>query len=287
MNALAETRCVTLRYGEFTAVDSVSIAVERGETVGLLGANGAGKTSLIRLLLGLIPPTSGEALLLGSSPSVKSRERVGYVPQTLGLYEDLTVKENWDFTNRAFGLRRLSLPEDLGEIRDDLVGELPLGIQRQVAFAVATSHGPALLVLDEPTSGVAPLSRARLWNDIHTSAEAGSGVLVTTHNMEEAEQCDRLVIMVDGQMVVSGTPADVIGSRLVVEVRSEDWRRAFELLDSAGFVVQAHGDVLRVPAARDVIDETITASDIEATTTMVPANLEEAFVMIVSERSAA
>ncbi len=286
MNALAETRRVTLRFGELTAVDSVSIAVERGETVGLLGANGAGKTSLIRLLLGLIPPTSGEVLLLGSSPSVKSRERVGYVPQTLGLYEDLTVRENWDFTNRAFGLRRLSLPEDLGEIRDDLVGELPLGIQRQVAFAVAASHKPELLVLDEPTSGVAPLSRARLWNDIHASAEAGAGVLVTTHNMEEAEQCDRLAIMVDGQMVVSGTPADVVGSRLVVEVRSEDWRRAFELLDSTGLVVQAHGDVLRVPAARDAIDEAFAVGGIEATITMVPANLEEAFVMIVSERSA-
>ena len=286
MSALAETRRVTLRFGEFTAVDSVSIAVERGETVGLLGANGAGKTSLIRLLLGLIPPTSGEVLLLGSSPSVKSRERVGYVPQTLGLYEDLTVRENWDFTNRAFGLRRLSLPEDLGEIRDDLVGELPLGIQRQVAFAVAASHKPELLVLDEPTSGVAPLSRARLWNDIHASAEAGAGVLVTTHNMEEAEQCDRLAIMVDGQMVVSGTPADVVGSRLVVEVRSEDWRRAFELLDSTGLVVQAHGDVLRVPAARDAIDEAFAVGGIEATITMVPANLEEAFVMIVSERSA-
>ena len=286
MNALAETRRVTLRFGELTAVDSVSIAVERGETVGLLGANGAGKTSLIRLLLGLLPPTSGEVLLLGSSPSVKSRERVGYVPQTLGLYEDLTVRENWDFTNRAFGLRRLSLPEDLGEIRDDLVGELPLGIQRQVAFAVAASHKPELLVLDEPTSGVAPLSRARLWNDIHASAEAGAGVLVTTHNMEEAEQCDRLAIMVDGQMVVSGTPADVVGSRLVVEVRSEDWRRAFELLDSTGLVVQAHGDVLRVPAARDAIDEAFAVGGIEATITMVPANLEEAFVMIVSERSA-
>ncbi|TAN28768.1 MAG: ABC transporter ATP-binding protein [Actinomycetota bacterium] len=286
MNALAETRGVTRRFGTFTAVDSVSLAVEGGETVGLLGANGAGKTTLIRLLLGLLPPTSGEALLFGSAPSVRSRRRVGYVPQTLGLYDDMTVKENWDFTSRAFGLQRMPLPEDLGEIRNDLVGTLSLGTQRQVAFAVAMSHKPELLVLDEPTSGVAPLSRARLWQDIHAGAEAGAGVLVTTHNMEEAEQCDRLVVMADGQMMVGGTAADVIGSRTVAEVRSKDWRRTFELLDNSGLVIQAHGDVLRVPASKNVIDEALASEGVEVSTALVRANLEEAFVMIISEKSA-
>src|ERR1019366_4849008 len=160
--------------------------------------NCAGKTTLIRLVLGLLRPTRGEVLLFGAPPSMGTRRRVGYVPQTLGLYDDMTVLENWTFTAAAFGTERGPLPPGIGEVQDELVGPLPLGVQRRVAFAVAFSHRPELLVLDEPTSGVGPLSRARLWQDIRDSAEHGTGVLVTTHNMEEAEQCDRLVVRLRG-----------------------------------------------------------------------------------------
>ncbi|MGO9198411.1 MAG: ABC transporter ATP-binding protein [Acidimicrobiales bacterium] len=263
-------------------MESVDLVVHSGEVVGLLGANGAGKTTLIRLLLGLLRPTSGEALLFEALPSVSTRRRVGYVPQTLGLYDDMTVQENWAFTAAAFGSKGTGLPASIVDSRDELVGLLPLGVQRRVAFAVAFSHEPELLVLDEPTSGVGPLSRARVWQDVRDSAERGTGVLVTTHNMEEAEQCDRLVVMVDGRVVVDGTVADVIAGRRVVEVRCSDWSRAFQVLDAAGLVVQVHGDVLRVPGTRSSVEGLLARSDVRATVAMVPANLEEAFVVVAS-----
>ena len=269
-------------FGALTAVDSVDLAVQGGEVVGLLGANGAGKTTLIRLVLGLLRPTRGEVLLFGALPSMGTRRRVGYVPQTLGLYDDMTVLENWAFTAAAFGSRRGPLPPGISDVKDELVGALPLGVQRRVAFAVAFSHGPELLVLDEPTSGVGPLSRARLWQDIRASADHGTGVLVTTHNMEEAEQCDRLVVLVDGRVAADGTVADVIGGRQVVEVRCDDWRSAFEVLDAEGLVVQVQGDALRVPGSVRQIEELLARHGLGGAVSTVPANLEEAFVSVAS-----
>ena len=269
-------------FGALTAVDSVDLAVQGGEVVGLLGANGAGKTTLIRLVLGLLRPTRGEVLLFGALPSMGTRRRVGYVPQTLGLYDDMTVLENWAFTAAAFGSRRGPLPPGISDVKDELVGALPLGVQRRVAFAVAFSHGPELLVLDEPTSGVGPLSRARLWQDIRDSADHGTGVLVTTHNMEEAEQCDRLVVLVDGRLAADGTVADVIGGRRVVEVRCDDWRSAFEVLDAEGLIVQVQGDALRVPGTVGQVEEMLARHGVGGAVSTVPANLEEAFVAVAS-----
>lgn len=283
MNALASAQRVSVRFGAFTAVDSVSLSIRSGEVVGLLGANGAGKTTLIRALLGLLRPVSGQALLFGSVPSVKTRRRVGYVPQTLGLYDDMTVQENWSFTSGAFGTGQPKLPASIAVTRDELVGSLPLGTQRRVALAVAFSHQPDLLVLDEPTSGVAPLSAARLWQDIRASAEQGTGVLVTTHNMEEAEQCDRLVVMAGGRVAAAGTVDDIIGARKVAEIRCHDWRKAFGLLDAAGYVVQAHGQILRVAASLHAVERLLSSDHIQAMITLVPANLEEAFAAIASQ----
>ena len=212
MTALAEARGATRRFGSFTAVSAVDLSVDPGEVVGLLGGNGAGKTTLIRMLLGLLRPSDGEIRLFGGPPSRAARRRVGYVPQTLGLYEGLTVAENWGFTTAAFGRAGLPLPDRVAPLARQLVGGLPLGEQRQVAFAVVLSHQPELLVLDEPTSGVGPLGSARLWEDIREAADRGAGVLVTTHNMEEARQCDRLVVMTDGQIAVSGTADDIVAA---------------------------------------------------------------------------
>ena len=281
MSALAETRDVTMRFGSFTAVDSVNLSVLGGEVVGLLGANGAGKTTLIRLLLGLVRPSQGEVSLFGAPPSMATRRRIGYVPQTLGLYDDLTVEENWTFTASAFHSTRLALAPSIRDARDQLVGALPLGLQRRVAFAVAFSHQPELLVLEEPTSGVGPLSRARLWQDIRDSADHGTGVLVTTHNMEEAEQCDRLVVMAGGRVVAEGTVAGVIGDRHVVEARCDSWQKAFAVLDAEGLIVQVQGDVLRVPASPQHVEEVLMRHHLQAEVATVPANLEEAFVSIV------
>jgi ABC-2 type transport system ATP-binding protein/ribosome-dependent ATPase len=282
MTVLAQARRLTIRFGALAAVDSVDLAVEGGEVVGLLGANGAGKTTLIRLLLGLLRPSGGEALLFGALPSMDTRRRVGYVPQTLGLYDDMTVEENWTFTSAAFGSARPAMPASISASSDELVGTLPLGVQRRVAFAVAFSHEPELLVLDEPTSGVGPLSRARLWQDVRDSAEHGAGILVTTHNMEEAAQCDRLVVMVGGRVAADGTVAEVIASRTVVQVVCDDWRKAFAVLDGAGLIVQVQGEMLRVPGSAAQVAALLSGQDLKVRLAVVPANLEEAFVSIVS-----
>ncbi len=280
MNALAEAAQVSRRFGPVCAVHATDLAVAAGEVVGLLGANGAGKTTLIRLLLGLLRPSDGSVRLFGAPPSVAGRRRVGYVPQTLGLYADLTVAENWSFTAAAFGAAA-ALPGSIAGRGNELVGGLPLGTQREVAFAVALAHRPELLVLDEPTSGVGPLGRARLWEEIRQAADRGAGALVTTHNMEEAQECDRLVVMADGRIVVSGTVADIIGDRRVAEVRCADWARAFTVLDRAGFEVQGSG-VLRVPGQAADVRAVLARAGIEAAVSMAPANLDEAFVAIAS-----
>jgi len=270
-----------MRFGHLLAVDEVDLAVGTGEVVGLLGANGAGKTTLIKMLLGLLRPTGGEVRLFGEPPSMATRRRVGYVSQTLGLYDDLTVEENWAFTAAAFGRVRPAIPESLESSRDELVGVLPLGLQRRVAFAVAVSHLPELLVLDEPTSGVGVRSAERLWEQIRDSAESGAGVLVTTHNMEEAEQCDRLIVMAEGRVAAAGTIDDVVAGRRVVEVRCDDWRSAFGVLDAEGLVVQVRGDVLRVPGTARGIEDLMERQGLRAEVTTAPANLEEAFVDLV------
>ena len=279
---LAETRMAVRRFGQFTAVSGVDLAVRPGEVVGLLGANGAGKTTLIRLLLGLLPPSGGVVRLFGQAPSIATRRRVGYVPQTLGLYAGLTVAENWDFTAAAFRTRGAPLPDGIAAWQKELVGSLPLGAQRQVAFAVALSHRPELLVLDEPTSGVGPLGSARLWEGIRQAATAGAGALVTTHNMEEAEQCDRLMVMAEGKVVAAGTSGDITAGRTVAEVRTALWSRAFALLDDGGLPVQLHGTMLRVGAQPAAVSALLSRAGISAAVESVPANLEEAFVAIVA-----
>lgn len=237
-------------------------------------------------MLGLVRPSQGEVSLFGETPSMSTRRRIGYVPQTLGLYDDLTVQENWAFTASAFHATRLALPPVIRDSRHQLVGTLALGVQRRVAFAVAFLHQPELLVLDEPTSGVGPLGRARLWQDIREGAEHGTGVLVTTHNMEEAEQCDRLIIMAAGRIIADGTVANVIGDRRVVQVTCDGWRQAFSALDAEGLVVQVQGNVLRVPASPGHVREVLARHHLQGEVITVPANLEETFVNMVSPSSA-
>ncbi|HUA40987.1 MAG TPA: ATP-binding cassette domain-containing protein [Streptosporangiaceae bacterium] len=282
---LAESIDVTCRFGSFTAVRDVSIQVRPGEIVGLLGANGAGKTTLIRMLLGLIPASAGQVLLLGEPPSRETRRRIGYVPQGLGLYEDLTPSENMQFATAVFGVRagsevRLSESLVLRADRSRIpVGRLPLGIQRRAAFAQALAHEPDLLILDEPTSGVDPLGRARLWQAIADAAQGGAGALVSTHYMEEAGECDRLIIMADGAVVAAGTVAEIIGQAQVTVVEAADWAAAFARLEQAGLPVSLAGRALRVPGASpDEVRRVLPADCRVGTET---ATLEERFFDLV------
>jgi len=251
-DALAQCRQVTRRFGPFTAVDRVDLRLDRGEVVGLLGANGAGKTTVIRMLLGLLATSGGEVELFGEPPSRRTRQRIGYVPQTLGLYDDLTPAENLEFSAAAFGIRgdgAVALPESLRGYSRTVVGSLPLGAQRGAAFAQALAHQPDLLILDEPTSGVDPLARARLWETVAEAAVAGTGVLVTTHYMEEAGECDRLLVMAEGRVVAEGTASQIIGSARVTMVEAADWAAAFGALEAGGLAVALVETTLRVPGA--------------------------------------
>lgn len=283
MTALLVARAATRRFGDFTAVDEVDLEVGPGEVVGLLGANGAGKTTLIRMVLGLLAATSGAVELFGTVPSRKSRARLGYVPQGLGLYDDMTVAENLDFAARAFGVPRGEnrLPAELDAVGNRLVGEIGLGRQRQLAFACALGHAPDLLVLDEPTSGVDPLARARLWDRIREEADRGAGVLVTTHYMQEAEQCDRVVMMAAGRVAARGSVDDIVGGRSAVEVTAADWAEPFLVLSSAGLAVTLSAQSVRVSGAgpdevRRVLGRAAEAASIRE----VPATLDEAMVQL-------
>jgi ABC-2 type transport system ATP-binding protein len=280
---LASAQGATRRFGELLAVDGVDLAVAAGEVVGLIGANGSGKTTLIRMLLGLLAPTAGRVRLFGEPPSRRTRARLGYMPQSLGLYQDLTVAENLAFSAAAYGSQDATLEGELAEARDVLVGELPLGLRRRTAFAVALGHHPDLLVLDEPTSGVDPLQRARLWETIRASAEQGAGVLVTTHHLGEAEQCDRLVVLASGRVVAAGTLAEVVGDTKAVEVRTPTWEAAFTTLDGAGVPVSLVGRSLRVPAADPAtVQRLLTGAGVAAELVTVAASFEETFVVLAA-----
>jgi ABC-type multidrug transport system ATPase subunit len=201
------------------------------------------------------------------------------VPQGLGLYDDLTPAQNLEFSAAVFGGRRPELPVSLRPYAGTRVGSLPLGLQRRVAFAQALSHQPDLLILDEPTSGVDPLGRARLWETIAATASAGAGVLVTTHYMEEAGECTRLVIMADGRVADQGTAPEIIGAARVTVVETPAWAAAFGVLEEARMPVALAGRALRVPGATPA--EVRRALDgVSARVYEAPATLEERFFQL-------
>ena len=209
---------LTRRFGSFTAVDHVTFDVKAGEVFGFLGANGAGKTTAIKMLIGLLEPTSGEAKVAGldlKTQTEEIRRRIGYMSQKFSLYEDLTVLENIALYGGIYGLtdkqiheRATVMLETLG-LSDDLVGRLPLGWKQKLAFSVALLHEPAIVFLDEPTGGVDPITRRQFWEMIYAAAARGTTAFVTTHYMDEAEYCDRISIMVDGRIATIGTPLEL------------------------------------------------------------------------------
>ncbi len=212
---------LTRRFGDFTAVDAISLEVSGGEIFGFLGANGAGKTTAMRIFCGLLEPSSGRASVAGFDAMTepeKIKNEIGYMSQKFSLYSKLTVKENIRFFAGVYGLSRKQAKEKTSEIVDQLglantadalVTDLPLGWKQRISFAVATVHEPKVVFLDEPTGGVDPIVRRQFWDMIYEAAERGITVFVTTHYMDEAEYCDRISIMVDGAIAAMGKPADL------------------------------------------------------------------------------
>ena len=212
---------LTKKFGTFTAVDDISFEVGEGEIFGFLGANGAGKTTAIRMLCGLLAPTSGEAIVAGyqiGRQTEKVKRNIGYMSQKFSLYEDLTLAENIFFYGGIYGLSRKVIKKktaemldkfQLHDVKDALISELPLGWKQKLAFSTATLHDPKIVFLDEPTGGVDPITRRQFWDLIYEAANQGVTIFVTTHYMDEAEYCDRISIMVDGRIDALGSPREL------------------------------------------------------------------------------
>ncbi len=210
---------LTKQFGDFTAVDAISFEVNKGEIFGFLGANGAGKTTAMRMLCGLSMPSSGKATVAGFDvykENEQIKRNIGYMSQKFSLYDDLTVRENMRFYGGIYGKSNAFIKEKtafildhlhLQEEADTLVRSLPLGWKQKLAFSVAVFHEPEIVFLDEPTGGVDPVTRREFWNMIYVAAAAGTTIFVTTHYMDEAEYCNRVSIMVDGRIEAMDSPA--------------------------------------------------------------------------------
>ena len=234
------TRALRKTFGAHVAVDSLDLEIARGEVFGLLGPNGSGKTTTIRMLCGLLVPSSGEATVVDHDVTTESeqiRRRIGYMSQKFGLYDDMTVAENLRFYSGVYGLRGDAQRARMAELLDELgleararqlVGTLSGGWKQRVALACATAHHPRMLFLDEPTAGVDPAARRRFWQMIYELAARGTTILVTTHYMDEAERCQRVAFLSRGKLIAVGAPAEVpaqFGQQTVEDVFVELQRR--------------------------------------------------------------
>ena len=296
-------------FKSFTAVKNVSLEIRNGEVYGLLGANGAGKTTTIRMLCGLLDLTSGTMELGGTGGNLKTeavRKRIGYMSQKFSLYEDLTIRENLDFFSGVYGVPDQDREEKIRWVlsfsglngkENQITGSLPGGWKQRVAFGAAIMHEPDILFLDEPTSGVDPLARRAFWTMINRLADGGAAILVTTHYLEEAEQCNRLGMMVAGELVAEGTPSGIKSQQSghVLEFIVDQPQRAADLLKSKteNWRVSLFGERLHMitdenPAA--AIKETtmqLEGDGLHVTSAReIPISLEDVFISIVERARA-
>ncbi|MGK9475713.1 ATP-binding cassette domain-containing protein [Melioribacter sp. OK-6-Me] len=252
MNYSIVVENLTKKFGDFTAVDSISFKVEKGEIFGFLGANGAGKSTTIRMLCGLLEPTSGDAVVGGFSimkEPDKVKQSIGYMSQRFSLYNDLTIEENIEFFGGVYGLKGKLLEERkkwvleisnlVGKERS-LTGDLPGGIKQRLALGVAVIHKPEILFLDEPTSGVDPVSRRNFWDLINRFSDEGTTVLVTTHYLEEAEYCNDIILINAGRLIAEGNPQRLKTEYIdgdVFEIETEKPVDLMDILKKAKFII--------------------------------------------------
>ncbi len=215
---IIEVKDLVKKFGQFVANDHISFDVYKGEVFGFLGANGAGKTTAIRILSGLSRPSSGRVIVAGfdaSTQTEKIKKVIGYMSQRFSLYNDLTVFENIRLFGGIYGLKRIEIRKrsdellnrlEIPELKDRLIGSIPLGWKQKLAFSIAILHNPRIVFLDEPTGGVDPITRRQFWDLIYEASKRGITVFVTTHYMDEAEYCDRVCILADGQVKALGNP---------------------------------------------------------------------------------
>jgi ABC-2 type transport system ATP-binding protein len=304
-----EVRDLTRRFGQFVAVDKVSFDVARGEIFGFLGSNGAGKSTTIRMLCGLLEPTSGSAIVGGvdvrSDPEGVKR-RIGYMSQRFSLYELLTVDQNISFFGGVYGLDTAKLAErrrfviemaGLAGRESTLARDLAGGWRQRLALGCAILHEPAILFLDEPTGGVDPLSRRQFWRLIDTLAQSGVTVLVTTHYLDEAERCYRVALIHAGRLAAIGTPGEVKGifaGRPILEVRSPKSVDAMRLLDgypeiekTSLFGTAVHAVLRDARVAPEAIAQRLRDAGVEVESlTPVTPSLEDVFLDVIDRENA-
>jgi len=297
---------LTKLFGNFTAVDSVSFTVERGEIFGFLGPNGAGKTTTIRMLLGLLKPTSGAATVLGFDVVKQTNEikkRIGYMSQRFSLYDDLTVDENLNFYGRTYGVGNRRLRERKGFVLQmaglegrerELTRNLSGGWKQRLALGTAIIHEPETLFLDEPTAGVDPISRRAFWDLLYDLAEGGTTIMVTTHYMDEAEHCQSLAFIQRGRIVVQGSPAVIKETKMrgqVLEIDCEEPAIAIPALREMGAFEEValygaliHAVASDVHALKPEIVERLQSAGVQVRTMDVIApSLEDVFISSVRE----
>jgi ABC-2 type transport system ATP-binding protein len=307
MPPAVEVRDLVKRFGSFTAVDRVSFKVEAGEVFGLLGSNGAGKSTVIRMLCGLLTPTSGSASVLGFDVGRRAEDvkrHIGYMTQHFSLYDDLSVSQNLRFFGGVYGLRGRELDDreawaieltDLGGKEGLLTGSLPGGWKQRLALACAVLHRPRMVFLDEPTGSVDPISRRRFWQLIDGMAGEGVTLLVTTHYLDEAEHCSRLALMHAGRVVADGSVAEmkeVFAGRAVLEVSCPACLEALRILERQDWVREASvfGTRLHVDDAergRRMVRETLeeAGKPVESVERILPS-MEDVFIHYIEREEA-
>jgi len=295
------------RFGDFVAVDNVSIEVARGEIFGFLGPNGAGKSTTIRIMCGLLAPTSGSATVGGYDVVTQSelvRQNIGYMSQKFSLYDDLKVEENIEFFGGVYGVPPATLPQrrdyvlkmaSLEDRRQTITRDLPGGLKQRLALGCSILHEPPILFLDEPTSGVDPVARRNFWELIYKLSESGHTIFVTTHYMDEAEYCHRVALMYSGRVIALGSPAElkhVFGEHHLLMLETSNLLGAMRALhgrkgivDVAVFGSGLHVKVDDEPVAIQEIRSALAAAGIKMDgLEAIPPSMEDVFVGLIEEQ---